>query len=195
MSKLTIDDISDLRAYERERVEFRTHVIALKKRRRVSVGPVTTFVFENRDTIRFQIQEMARIEKLISDEAIQGELTAYNPLIPEPGSLSATLFLELTDDAALREWLPKLVGIERHIVLVLADGTEVRSAAEAQHATQLTREHVTSAVHYLTFALDQHRREALADGAVHLVVDHPAYGETCVLSDLTLGELLADVAG
>jgi len=73
MSKLTIDDISDLRAYEREREEFRTHVIALKKRRRVSFGPVTTFVFENRETIRFQIQEMARIEKLISDEAIESD--------------------------------------------------------------------------------------------------------------------------
>ena len=85
MSKLTLDDISDLRAYEREREEFRADVIALKKRRRVSIGPVTTFLFENRETIRFQIQEMARIEKLISDEAIEGELAAYNPLIPEPG--------------------------------------------------------------------------------------------------------------
>ena len=101
-----------LRAYEREREEFRKPIIALKKRRG-SRRPVTTFVFENRDTIRFQIQEMARVEKLISDEAIEGELRAYNPLIPEPGSLSATLFIELVDEAQLREWLPRLVGIER----------------------------------------------------------------------------------
>src|SRR6185369_16425463 len=110
--------------YEREREEFRTRVIALKKRRRVSFGPVTTFVFENRDTIRFQIQEMARIEKLISDEAIEGELIAYNPLIPEPGSLAATLFIELTSDEALREWLPKLVGIEGDIDLRIGSGDD-----------------------------------------------------------------------
>ena len=89
--KLTLDDISDLRAYERERAEFRRHVIELKKRRRVHVGPIVTMVFENRDTIRFQIQEMARVERLITDEAIEHELDIYNPLIPEPGRLCASL--------------------------------------------------------------------------------------------------------
>ncbi|HEX7096666.1 MAG TPA: DUF3501 family protein, partial [Acidimicrobiales bacterium] len=72
--KLTLDDIADFRAYERERKAFRQHVIELKQRRRVPVGPFITFVFENRDTIRFQIQEMARVEKLYSDEAILHEL-------------------------------------------------------------------------------------------------------------------------
>ncbi len=120
--KLTLDDISDLRAYEREREAFRAHVIALKKRRRVSVGPFVTVVFENRDTIRFQIQEMARVEKLISDEAIEGELRAYNPLIPEPGELACTLFIELTSEVALREWLPRLVGIERSVELRIGTG-------------------------------------------------------------------------
>ena len=83
MSKLYIDDIADLREYERQRAEFRTDVIALKKRRRISVGPVITVLFENRDTIRFQIQEMARAEKIFTDEGIQTELDIYNPLIPE----------------------------------------------------------------------------------------------------------------
>src|SRR4051794_30744006 len=114
---LTLDDISDLRAYEREREAFTDHVIGVKRRRRIPLGPLVTLVFENRETIRFQIQEMARIEKLISDEAIEAELRAYNPLIPEPGTLSATLFVELTSDELLREWLPKLVGIERSIVI------------------------------------------------------------------------------
>ncbi len=111
--KLSLDDIADLRAYERERDAFRAHVIQLKKQRRVHVGPVVTFVFENRDTIRFQIQEMARVEKIISDEGIEAELRAYNPLIPEPGHLSTTMFIELTSEEQLRDWLPKLVGIER----------------------------------------------------------------------------------
>src|SRR3954462_6871240 len=123
---LTLDDIADLRAYEREREAFREHVIALKKRRRVGVGPYVTLVFENRDTIRFQIQEMARVEKLITDEAIQGELDAYNPLIPDAGQLCATVFLELTSDEELRRWLPQLVGIERSIALRVGSGDGAR---------------------------------------------------------------------
>ena len=118
---LTLDDIADLRAYERERDEFRNHVIALKKRRRVAVGPIVTVLFENRDTIRFQIQEMARAEKIISDEGIQTELDIYNPMIPEPGTLAATLFIELTTEADLEHWLPRLVGIERAVQLRLDD--------------------------------------------------------------------------
>src|SRR3954454_23820396 len=124
MTKLTLDDIADLRAYERERPEFRQHVIALKKRRRIHVGEFLTLVFENATTIRFQIQEMARAEKTLSDEGIQTELDIYNPLIPEPGNLAATLFIELTSDAELREWLPKLVGIEQHLVLRLSEGPD-----------------------------------------------------------------------
>lgn len=138
--KLTLADIADLRAYERERDAFREHVIALKKRRRISVGPHLTLVFENRDTIRFQIQEMARAERILTDEGIETELRIYNPLIPEPGHLSATLFLELTTDEELRTWLPKLVGIERSVVLRLADGTELRCQPDADHEAQLTRE-------------------------------------------------------
>ena len=124
MTKLALDDIADLRAYEREREEFRRDVIALKKRRRIHVGPHVTLLFENRQTIRFQIQEMARAEKILSDEGIQTELDIYNPLIPEPGSLAATMFIELTTDEQLREWLPKLVGIETSIVIRLGTGSD-----------------------------------------------------------------------
>jgi hypothetical protein len=119
MRRLTLDDIADARAYERERAQFRDRVIALKKKRRVAVGPFVTLVFENRDTIRFQIQEMARVEKLYSDEAILHELDTYNPLIPDPGALSATLFVELTSKDDLMEWIPKLVGIETAVELRL----------------------------------------------------------------------------
>ncbi|MCU1400217.1 MAG: uncharacterized protein JWN62_3326 [Acidimicrobiales bacterium] len=193
--RLTLDDIADQRAYERERPEFRTRMLEVRRRRRVALGTILTVSFESRDTIRYQIQEMARAEKLSTDEDIQIELDTYNPLIPRPGQLCATLFLELTSDAQMQEWLPKLVGIERHIVLVLADGREVRSVPEAQHATQLTREHVTSAVHYITFEVDASAREGLGTAPVTLVVDHPAYREEAVLSELTVAELLADVTG
>jgi hypothetical protein len=189
--KLTLDDIADLRAYEREREEFRAHVIALKKRRRVGVGPVVTLVFENRDTIRFQIQEMARVEKLISDEAIQTELDIYNPVIPEPGHLSATLFIELTTDDELREWLPKLVGIERSVVLRFG-GTEVRCMPDEDHEAQLTRDEITASVHYVRFDFIPEQVEAFA-GRVELAVDHQSYGHQVDLRDETVSELVADL--
>ena len=110
---LTLDDIADQRAYERERDAFRARVIAVKKLRRVSVGPVITLTFESRLTMRFQVQEMARAEKMVTDEQIQHELDVYNRLLPAAGELSATLFLELTTEEELRTWLPRLVGVER----------------------------------------------------------------------------------
>src|SRR6266508_4525278 len=149
---LTLADIADLRAYERERDEFRRRIIELKRRRRVPVGGIVTLVFENRDTIRFQIQEMARAEKIISDEGIQTELDIYNPLIPEPGHLSATLFVELTSKPDLMHWLPKLVGIERAAVLRLPGGDTVAAEPEAAHAGQLTDDDVTASVHYIGFS-------------------------------------------
>jgi len=192
--KLSLTDIADLRAYERERPAFLRSVIDLKARRRVAVGTIVTFVFENRDTVRFQIQEMARVERLITDEAIQAELDIYNPLIPEAGQLCATMFVELTSDEALREWLPKLVGIERSVVLRLGDGREVRCVVEEQHASQLTRDDVTSTVHYVRFELTPDDVAAFGVGPVALALDHPAYREDVELAPSTVAELAADLA-
>jgi hypothetical protein len=194
--KLTLDDIADLRAYEREREAFRAHVIALKKRRRVHVGPFVTLVFENRDTIRFQIQEMARAERILTDEGIETELQIYNPLIPEPNHLSATLFIELTTEEQLREWLPQLVGIERAVALRLGagdDAEEVRCEVDPDHEKQLTREDVTASVHYVHFTLDDRQIERFAAGPVTVVIDHPAYTHEQLLSDETREELLTDL--
>lgn len=191
--KLTLGDIADVRAYERERDTFRPHVIELKRRRRVHLGTVVTFVFENRDTIRFQIQEMARVEKLITDEDIQTELDIYNPMVPEPGQVCATMFIELTSDDQMREWLPKLANVERSVLLVLADGDRVRGTLDAQHEQGLTRDHVTAAVHYLRWELSAEQVEAFASGPVRLEIDHPAYLESTELSETTHAELLADL--
>ena len=196
--KLTLDDIADLRAYERERDEFRAHVIALKKRRRVGIGPFMTVVFENRDTIRFQIQEMARVERLATDAAIENELRAYNPLVPEAGQLCATLFIELTSELALREWLPRLVGVERSIALRIGegDGAElIRAEPEAGHASQLTRDEVTASVHYVFFELTPAQVQAFESGPVALVIDHPEYDHVTALGAGTVEELLADLGG
>lgn len=195
MTKLTVHDISDLRAYERERDEFRREVIALKRRRRVALGDLVTLLFENRTTIRFQIQEMARAEKIISDESIQTELRIYNPLIPEPGQLCATLFIELTSQDALREWLPKLVGIERSLALRLADGEMVRAVVDEDHEQQLTRDEITASVHYVRWELTANQIERFAAGPVAVVAHHPAYGVETPLSDEARAELLADLRG
>ena len=190
---LTLDDTVDNAAYEDERDEFRTRIIALKKRRRIGVGEFVTLVFENRETMRFQIQEMARVERMDSDAAIEGELAVYNKLIPEPGSLSATLFIELTSDEDLRSWLPKLVGIEKSIELRLSDGTVIVDIPEADHEAQLTREEITASVHYIGFVLTESEVEAFAAGPVELAVNHSEYQASVTLGGETTAELLADL--
>ena len=190
--KLVVSDIADIRAYERERAEFRARVIELKRRRRVHVGTIVTLVFENRDTTRFQVQEMARVERISTDAGIQDELDVYNPMIPEPGELCATLFLELKTDAQVREWLPKLVGIERSVVFRLSDGAEVRCGVDAQHASQLTRADATAAVHFVHFRFTPAQVAAFGDGA-QLAIDHPQYLEVTQLAPFTVEELRADL--
>ncbi len=190
--KLTLADIADIRAYERERVGFRQHIIDLKRRRRVSVGPHITFVFENRDTVRFQIQEMARVEKLYSDEQIRTELRIYNPLIPEPGHLAATMFIELTTESLLREWLPKLVNVERHVRLRIGSES-VAFVLDADHETQLTRDDITSAVHYVHLTLDGSHVAGFGHELVALVIDHAGYSFETVLAPGTIAELLGDL--
>lgn len=193
MRKLTPDDILDLRAYERARDELRARVIALKKRRRVAVGDIVTMVFECTDTMRFQVQEMARAERMMSDEQIAHELATYNELIPDAGELSATLFVELTDDASLREWLPKLVGIQRHVFVEVA-GERAETVVEDEE--RLTREdEITTTVHYLKFRFTSAQQAAFADGPVRVVVDHPSYAAAAVLDAEQRAELAGDLSG
>ncbi len=191
--KLTLADIADVRAYERDRDEFRARVMEVKRRRRLSFGTIITLMFENRDTMLLQIQEMARVEKLTTDADIQVELDTYNPMIPEPGQLCATVFLELTSDDQMREWLPKLVGIERSFAIVLPNGDRVRSITEEAHAGQLTREETTAAVHYIRFEFTPQQVEAFAMGPVRIDIEHPDYLEAVQLTESTHAELLTDL--
>jgi hypothetical protein len=192
---LTLADVLDLRAYERVRDEYRAQVIARKRLRRVALGPLMTLVFESADTVRFQVQEMARAEKIISDEAIQVELDIYNRLLPAPGELSATLFIELTSDGSLREWLPRLVGIERSLAVSIG-GDLVVSVPEDQHAAALTRDTVTPAVHYVRFPFTEAQVAAFGGASeVALVATHPAYEARTVLPPEVRQELLGDLLG
>ncbi|MFM8388208.1 MAG: DUF3501 family protein [Actinomycetota bacterium] len=191
--KLSVDDILDLRAYEKVRAEKKAATIETKRRRRIELGTVVTVMFESRDTMWYQIQEMLRAERVISDEGVLDELRAYNPLIPEPGQLCATVFIELTSDAAMREWLPKLVGIERSFRIRLANGREVAPVTDEQHDATLTRENVTAAVHYIRFEFGPDDLAAFGEGPVQLLCTHPNYLEAAELAPFTVAELAGDL--
>jgi hypothetical protein len=191
--KLTVDDIRDVRAYERERDALRREVIELKRIRRVTLGPIMTLVFENTTTMRWQVQEMARAERMLQDEQIAHEVATYNELIPGPGELSATLMIELTSEVALREWLPRLVGVQRHIWIVLADGSRVGGAVSDEDELRLTREDITPAVHFLKFRFRDAEIDAFASGPARVVVDHPEYTHEALLTDEQHAQLLTDL--
>ena len=178
------------------REDYRAEVIARKRDRRVALGPIMTLVFECVDTVRFQVQEMARAEKIISDEAIQVELDIYNRLLPAPRELSATVFIELTSDEAPagvaappgRDRAPARPG--RSTV------TWCRACPRPQHEAALTRETVTPAVHYVRFAFTQAQVAAFAEaGEVALVATHPAYEARTELARQVRRELLGDLLG
>ena len=191
--KLQLTDILDLRAYERVRDERREEIIELKRRRRVQLGTVVTLMFENRATMQSQIHEMMRAEKVVRDEQILEELHAYNPLIPEAGQLSATLFIELTTPEQMLEWLPKLVNIESSIVFKLSDGSTVTAITEEGHAETLTRDNVTAAVHYIRCEFTPQQVEAFATGDVEILCVHPAYIEDANLPQFVIDDLLTDL--
>jgi hypothetical protein len=192
MQKLTIDDIKDSRAYERERNEFRRHIIDLKKRRRVAVGPIVSLVFENTDTMRWQVQEMARAERMLRDEQIEHEVATYNELIPDAGELSATLLIELSSESQLREWLPKLVGIQRHIAIVV-DGSELARSYEPDEERLTREEEITPAVHFVKFRVGADAAARIGEGEVHIVCDHPAYPQDVPLTADQRAELARDL--
>lgn len=191
--KLTVDDILDLRAYEKIRAEKKAEILEIKRRRRIEMGTFVTVMFESRDTMWYQIQEMLRAERVITEEGVLDELRAYNPLIPEAGQLCATIFIELTSDAAMREWLPKLVGIERSLRIKLANGREVSPVTDEQHEASLTRHDVTAAVHYIRFEFSPDDLAAFGEGPVQLVCTHPNYLEVVELAPFTVGELSRDL--
>ena len=191
--KLTVDDILDLRAYEKIRAEKKAEVLEIKRRRRIELGTFVTVMFESRDTMWYQIQEMLRAERVISEEGVVDELRAYNPLIPEVGQLCATVFIELTSEAAMREWLTKLVGIEKSFRILLGNGREVAPVTDEQHNAALTREDVTAAVHYIRFEFGPDDLAAFREGPVTLVCTHPNYREAMELADFTVEELARDL--
>lgn len=191
MKKVSPEEILDLVAYEKVRPEYLKRLIALKVPRRVFLGERLTFVFENRDTVMFQVQEMTRAERTVDENAIAHEVSVYNELIPEPHSLSATLMIEITDGSEIRAELDRLVGIDEHVSLRIGDEIVRASFDEKQF-----EEDRISAVQFVRFALGPTLAKHFADPSVEaaLIVDHPNYQREQVLEDATRVSLAADLA-
>lgn len=192
MRKLTQADIKDLREYERERDAFRSEIISMKKKRRIHLGDIVTIVFENAATMRFQVQEMARAERMLRDEQIAHEIATYNELIPEDGELSGTMFIEIDDPQALRYWLPRLTRIQDHVHVEV--GGERVPARETDEARLTREEEMTTTVHYLKFAFTEAQRRAFGEGPVAIVVDHPEYQARTELTEDEREEIAGDFA-
>jgi hypothetical protein len=174
MSKLQAADLMSLERYARERTEFRARVITHKKNRQLTVGPNSMWLFEDRLTVQYQIQEMLRTERSFEAEGIAEELEAYNPLIPDGRNFKVTLLLEFPDPDIRKVQLEKLRGVEDRCYVQVA-GCE-RLFAIADEDLERENEVKTSAVHFLRFELDDDMAAKLKGGAALAVgVDHPAY--------------------
>jgi Protein of unknown function (DUF3501) len=173
-TKVTRESLMTLEAYAKARPEFRRQVLEHKKIRTVALGDHVTLIFEDELTVRYQIQEMLRIEKIFEEESIQHEIDSYNPLVPDGNNFKATMLIEYTDEVVRRKMLGLLKGIERR-VYVQAEGSD-KVFAIADEDLERENDEKTSAVHFLRFQLNADMVKALQYGVtLSMGVDHPEY--------------------
>jgi hypothetical protein len=191
MNKLQRHDLLTLEAYAAQRSEFRARVMAHKKNRKVHLGSHLTFLFEDRLTIQYQVQEMLRIEKIFEASGINEELEAYNPLIPDGKNLKATLFVEYEDVEERKRELARLAGMERHVALTVAGHAPVTAIADED--MDRSTEEKTAAVHFLRFELDDAMiSDWNAGAAVTLASTHPQMHARVTFSEPLRKALAAD---
>jgi hypothetical protein len=193
MATISRDSLLTLEAYAKERPAFRARVLAHKKARTVHLGDHVTLLFEDELTIRYQVQEMLRIEKTFEESGIRDELDAYRALVPDGTNLKATMLIEYEDVDARHAALAKLRGIERR-VWVAVDGFE-RISAIADEDLERENDEKTSAVHFLRFEFEAPMIAALKRGAaLGFGIDHPAYTAAIpAVADATRAALIADL--
>ena len=196
MKKIELHELKNIAEYEKVRERMRAEVIELKKSRRVHAGDNLTFLFENRQTVLFQIQEMMRTERIVHDDKIQEEIDAYGALVPAEGELSATLFIEIADlfkmtQDEIRRTVNRFQGLDQDKVALVVGGERVPARFEGG----LSNEEKMAAVHYLRFALPQGVRATLADplAEARIVVDHPNYKAEAPLVGAVRQQLVADL--
>jgi hypothetical protein len=192
MKPVARDELLDLAAYESIREHFRARVIAEKRHRYVALGERMTLLFENHDTVLFQIQEMLRTERISQEPAIAHEIATYNELIPGDGELSATIFIEYPEAREREQMMVRLAGIEDKFYLSV-DGKRAVLVPDSR-GTETTR---TMAVHYVKFQLGELATKALSRAEVEVLVgvEHPEYRAQTRLSRETLDSLRRDLAG
>jgi hypothetical protein len=174
MQKLARRDLMTLEQYSTERPRIRAEVMAHKQLRNLQVGPSLTWCFEDRTTIRYQILEMLRAERIFESEGIQGELDAYNPLIPDGSNWKVTLLLEFPDPEERRKALERLIGIEDRCWIRVSEMGRVFAIADED--VKRENEQKTSAVHFLRFELSASMAEAMKSGSsLSIGVDHDNY--------------------
>lgn len=191
MKPIVLDDIEPITDFVAKRADLLGKIIALKKSRRLSVGPNLTFVFENRETIRFHIQEMVRVERLEDPAKIKEEVEVYNSLMPGAGELSATLFIEVTTQEQVKPVLDSLIGLdEQRMAAIKIGGHEVPGRFEEGRSD----EDKISAVHYVKFPFSPEAAAAFRDPAqeAFLEVRHPNYTHRQWIPDETRRSLLRD---
>jgi len=191
MQPMTKDDIRSADEYEKARPDFRRRVMLTKDRRRVLVGAHCSVHIESRDTLLYQVHEMLRAEDSWQRAgAVEDELEAYNPLIPGPGELSATIMFEYETPEERADYLPRFVGIDRHVWLQIGDTEPLLAEFDAGQID----EHKVSSVQYIKWRLDETRRSLLKkEGTVlRIVIDHPHYEAQAVLSEQTRNEIKND---
>lgn len=187
MNPVELAQIRDIAEYELERKTWRPRIIALKERRRVPVGGHITLLFENRETVRYQVQEMMRLERIVEPEAVRHELDTYNELIPRRGELSASLLIEYPSEPERTMALRALLGLENHVWLAVGGEPPSRARFDTR---QLSTGRL-SAVQYVKFPLTPEQRARWRDGA-RIVIDHPAYQAEQALTEEQLAELAQD---
>jgi len=174
MKKLARQDLMSLEQYSSDRTRLRNEVIAHKQLRNVQVGPNMTWCFEDYTTIRYQVLEMLRAERIFESDGIQGELDAYNPLIPDGSNWKVTLLLEFPDPQERRTALEKLIGVEDRCWIRVSEMDRVFAVADEDMERE--NEEKTSAVHFLRFELTASMVEAMKSGAsLSIGVDHDSY--------------------
>ena len=194
MARISRDSLMTLEAYSRERSKFREKVLAHKKHRTLGVGPNVTLVLEDELTMRYQVQEMLRVERIFEEEGIQDELDAYNPLVPDGSNWKATMLIEYPDVEERRRMLPKLIGLEDKVWVRVEGSPAVYAIADED--LERENDEKTSSVHFLRFELDDAMKARLRAGAALSVgVEHPNYSARIAeVSDAVRASLIGDLS-
>ena len=193
MPRITRESLMTLEAYSKVRSDFRANVMAHKKARTVHLGEHVTLLFEDEMTMRYQVQEMLRAERIFEEEGIQDELDAYNPLIPDGSNWKATMLIQYEDIAQRQQALAQLKGIERRVWVQVEGGPRVYAVADED--LERENEAKTASVHCLRLELDDASKHALRGGAaLAMGVDHPAYRATEQIGPVVRDSLLKDLA-